>query len=284
LTISQRLSTWLAEQGYGQIQSNQAVRGGCINHGTRISTTAGDSFFLKSNSKAPPDLFEREAEGLEALSKARGPRIPKVFLTGHDFLLLEDLKPGTPTKSFWPDFGRRMAILHQTVNPRFGFVSDNYIGSTRQPNPWIADGHEFFGQHRLLFQAKLAKDNKFILDKELKQTEAIIRRLPELVPDQCASLLHGDLWYGNAISDEKGEPAVIDPAAYFGWAEADLAMTALFGGFPTDFYAVYQEERLLEPGWRERFPIYNLYHLLNHLNLFGKSYRSQVSSILNRFS
>jgi fructosamine-3-kinase len=108
-------------------------------------------------------------------------------------------------------------------------------------------------------------------------------RLPQLVPQQPASLLHGDLWSGNAISDRHGAPAIIDPAVYYGWAEAELAMTALFGAFAESFYQAYQEMRPLESGWRERFDIYNLYHLLNHLNLFGESYLGEVRAILRRY-
>ena len=109
------------------------------------------------------------------------------------------------------------------------------------------------------------------------------KRLSELVPEQPASLIHGDLWGGNAMTDENGSPAIIDPAVYYGWAEADLAMTALFGGFNDRFYAAYIERRPLPPGWRERFGLYNLYHLLNHLNLFGRAYYGQVMGVLNKY-
>src|SRR5690606_24376549 len=136
---------------------------------------------------------------------------------------------------------------------QFGFAHDNYIGSTPQPNGWLADGHVFFAEHRLAYQARLAHDAGRLAANEVAAIERIATRLPELVPLQPASQLHGDLWAGNAITDAAGAPALIDPAAHFGWAEAELAMTALFDGFPLEFYAAYSEAHPLEPGWRNRF-------------------------------
>jgi len=121
-------------------------------------------------------------------------------------------------------------------------------------------------------------------DHDLAQVDSIIRRLPELVPAQPASLLHGDLWSGNVTSGSSGEPALIDPAAHYGWAEAELGMTVLFGGFPPGFYAAYQDARPLPNGWRDRLTLYNLYHLLNHLNLFGAIYLDQVRFVIQRFA
>ncbi|KAA3647020.1 MAG: hypothetical protein DWQ07_05850 [Chloroflexi bacterium] len=282
--IPSAVSTWLAEQGYRDVENSRPVGGGCINNGVALQTTSGKSFFLKTNPHAPSEMFEREAEGLTALNQPDAPRIPQVYLVGSDFLLLEDLNPTKPAKDYWASFGQQLARLHLKTHPQFGFDSDNYIGSTPQINFWTEDGYEFFGQHRLLYQAKLAKSNRYFDGKELRKTEAFIKRLPDLVPAQLASLIHGDLWKGNAISDENGQPALIDPATHYGWAEAEMAMTALFGGFPSEFYAAYEDGNPLEPGWRERFPIYNLYHLLNHLNLFGMGYHLQVISILNQYT
>ncbi len=281
---------WIRTQGYGSIQSVQPVGGGCINHGARISTTSGMSFFLKTNSSAPIDMFQREAEGLEALhcSPASSPgnflRVPLAHLFGHTYLLLEDLKPAPPCENYWEQFGRQLAKLHQNTSPKFGFDHDNYIGSTPQMNKWEDDGYEFFIEHRLLYQARLAQREKLLDTSDIRQVEAICQHLREFIPSQPASLLHGDLWRGNAITDETGAPAIIDPAVYYGWAEAELAMTSLFGRFPDQFYEAYEDEFPLEPGYQQRFPIYNLYHLLNHLNLFGLGYLSQVRSILHRYA
>lgn len=280
----QAVAAWCSEAGYGDITGTRPVGGGCINNGARITTSSGQTFFVKQNPSAPRDMFEREMEGLSALADAGALRVPEAYLAGADFLLLEDLNPGHPTKSYWEDFGRGLAALHSHTGDRFGFAHDNYLGSTPQPNSWTDDGYVFFGEHRLRFQARLARHKRWLDDHELAQVDAIIRRLPQLVPVQPASLLHGDLWSGNATSGAGGEPAIIDPAAHFGWAEAELGMTALFGGFPPAFYAAYEEARPLAPGWRDRLSLYNLYHLLNHLNLFGAIYMDQVNLVIQKFS
>lgn len=281
--IPEAVVQWLERFGFGQPAGEQRVGGGCINQGTRLDTTSGTTFFLKTNRSTPADMFEREAEGLQALTSASGPRVPRVFLFAEDFLLLEDLMPARRSADYWPLFGRQLAALHQQIQPRYGFYHDNYIGSTPQPNSWEADGYTFFAERRLLFQAHLARTRGLLALADERQIEALAARLPQLVPEQPASLIHGDLWSGNAITDLQGAPAIIDPAVYFGWAEAELAMTALFGAFPEDFYRAYQEVRSVEIGWRDRFPIYNLYHLLNHLNLFGSGYLGEVRFVLQRY-
>ena len=281
--IPAEVGQYLQQHALGDVASVQSVGGGCINHGTRLRTTTGATFFLKTNHTAPANMFAREVESLFALRVANGPRLPRPLLYGAEFLLLEDLAPARPGKNYWLDFGRQLAALHLNNQPRFGFHHDNYIGSTPQPNPWTADGHTFFAESRLLYQARLAQQQGLLQWAEMLQVERLAARLPELALAQPASLMHGDLWGGNAISDQDGNPAIIDPAAHYGWAEAELAMTALFGAFPEAFYAAYQDIRPLEEGFWGRFPIYNLYHLLNHLNLFGGGYLMQVKAVLNRF-
>ena len=278
--IPGEVENWLADSGCGEVTAVYPVGGGCINEGRRLVTAGGKSFFLKTNLAAPAEMFAREAEGLQALRAGAGPRAPEPLLWGETFLLLEDLGSASRERDYWPRFGRALAALHARTQPRFGFEHDNYIGSTPQPNPWNEDGYRFFGEQRLLFQARLASQRGRLGQQGLRKVEAILQRLPEIVPVQPASLLHGDLWSGNAIAGPSGEPAVIDPAAYYGWAEADLAMTALFGAFPDSFYGAYLEVRPLAAGWRERFPVYNLYHLLNHLNLFGQSYLGEVLGVI----
>ena len=278
------VNNWLEEEGFGEIESSRPVGGGCINNGARITTSGGRSFFLKTNTNAPSGMFIREVEGLLALSVPDGPRVPTPYLDGPDFLLLEDLAPASRSPNHWEDFGRKMAALHDHTNERFGFEHDNYIGSTPQPNSWMEDGFEFFAQRRLIFQAEMASVRGLFSSQEAGQVERLANRLREFIPEQPASLIHGDLWGGNAMTDENGAPTIIDPAAYYGWAETDLAMTALFGGFDEKFYLAYNEARPLPPGWRDRFSLYNLYHLLNHLNLFGRGYYGQVMRIVERYS
>jgi fructosamine-3-kinase len=197
---------------------------------------------------------------------------------------MEDLRPASPIPNYWDQFGSDLAELHSTTRSNFGFDHDNFIGSTPQPNPWTSNGYSFFADHRLGFQAELAARKGLLTKSDLADIQAIIRKLPEIIPEQPASLLHGDLWSGNAISDEKGQPAMIDPAAHFGWAEAELGMTTLFGRFPERFYQAYQERRPLEPGWENRLGLYNIYHMLNHVNLFGGGYLAGARTLMRKYS
>jgi fructosamine-3-kinase len=282
--IPEEVRAWLDEHGYGDVDSQQAVGGGCINNGMRLYTTSGESFFLKVNGAAPADMFALEAEGLDALRVPGGPRIPETFVAGKTFLLMEDLKPAARRGDYFTTLGRQLAAMHNYTHPKFGFLHNNYIGATPQVNTWTADGYAFFADQRLGYQAALAQKRGYLGGKDVAAVKAIGERLPELVPEQPASLLHGDLWGGNAIADEHGQPALIDPAAHYGWAEAELAFTIMFGGFTGAFYDAYLEVRPLAAGWRERFPLYNLYHTLNHLNLFGTSYLGQAKSIIRKYS
>ena len=283
--IPQEVRRWLEENALGGVAETRPASGGCINNGVHLTTTKGERFFLKTNRSAPPDMFAREAEGLRALRVPGGPRVPRVFLVGEHFLLLEDLLPrANPPKAFWEALGRALARLHSHTSPTFGFAHDNYIGSTPQPNTWTEDGYRFFAEYRLRHQTRLARRRGLLSAAQEQAVERLIRRLPELVPPQPASLIHGDLWRGNLLVDANGAPALIDPATHFGWAEAELGMMALFGGFPSACFAAYREIRPYPPNLRERYQIYNLYHLLNHLNLFGGGYLHPVEVILKRFA
>lgn len=282
--IPDQVRTWLAEHGYGEVIRRQGVGGGCINHGERLETTSGQTFFLKTNPDAPADMFAREAEGLAELRLGSAPRLPDPLLWAEEFILLEDLAPAPPVSNYSEILGRQLASLHMRTKDQFGFEHDNYLGTTTQPNKWSADGVEFFAEQRLIYQARLARDTGGLSRAEAAQVDRLAARLRELVPPQPASLIHGDLWGGNAISDRRGQPALIDPAAHYGWAEAELGMTALFGGFDDAFYRAYEDSRPLDKGWRDRLPIYNLYHLLNHLNLFGAGYHGQVMDVLHLYA
>jgi len=284
MNLPSPVAHYLHSQGWGHVIAAEPIGGGCINDARCVTTSNGPQLFLKLNRSTPPDMFQREAEGLEALAVDGGPRVPQPYLVGEEFLLLEYLAPDPPATDYWETFGRRLARLHATTQPRFGFAHNNYLGRTPQPNPWNEDGLALFAEQRLLFQGKLAREQGRLSQARLHQIEKLAARLSELVPEQPASLLHGDLWSGNVIPGPDGEACLIDPAAHYGWAEADLAMTALFGGFPESFYAAYAAARPLAPGYRSRFDIYNLYHLLNHLNLFGGSYLGSVEQILAKYT
>ncbi len=282
--VPQAVMAWCLENGWGAVQFTARLSGGDVSRALRLEMGDGRSLVLKMKANAPADMFAREAEGLAALADANGPTVPAVYLSGPDFLLLEDLRPYPPTPTYWEEFGLRLAMMHQATHTHYGFAHDNYCGETPQPNPWTESGHEFFAEHRLRHQARLARDRERLDAPDIRRLERICERMPDLVPPQSPALIHGDLWRGNALCGPRGEPALIDPAAHFGWAEAELAMTLLFGGFPPAFYDTYAASYPLAPGWRGRMDLYNLYHLLNHLNVFGTGYLGRVQEVLERYS
>ena len=229
--------------------------------------------FVKTGTAARADAFAAEADGLQALKRA-GLRVPEVVSQGVDggraFLVLEHLE--LQSKGDFAALGRMLGAAHRHAGPRFGWHRDNYIGATPQQNGWCDDWSEFWRDRRLRPQFELARKNGFDLEEK-----NLLELLAGHQPLPC--LLHGDLWRGNA-GFVAGGPVVFDPAVYYGDREADLAMTELFGGFPPAFYASYKENYPLESGYRQRKHLYNLYHLLNHLNLFGGGYLGQVKQTL----
>lgn len=281
--MSQDLETWLGAAGLGDIQTRESLSGGCISEVCRLHLSGGSTLILKYHPQPPPNLFIAEAAGLEALRQRQALRIPQVHFRTENQLLLEDLGQDSPSPDYWTDLGRGLAHLHSETNAQFGFGSDNYCGATAQSNRLHEDGFEFFAQQRLLALGIQARERGDLNSREFAQLETLASNLQRWIPVMPAVLIHGDLWSGNVHCTKEGEPALIDPACYWGWAEAELAMTDLFGGFPEAFYASYRETGELREDWRDRVPLYNLYHLLNHLLLFGGSYHRSVTSILDRF-
>lgn len=243
----------------------------------------GERFFLKTNSRPGP-MFECEAVGLAAMAATATVRLPLVHTWGDDFLLLEYIAPGSEAADYWHSLAANLAALHRCPQPDFGFSQDNYCGASRQPNPPDDNGYRFFIHQRLLYQGEMASDNGLLDPPRLARLESLCGKLAQLVPPQAPALLHGDLWSGNYFAGADGSPVLVDPATYRGWPEADLAMMTLFGAPPGQFFDCYIEHNPLEPGFEARFPVYNLYHLLNHLNLFGRSYLAGVDAILDRYS
>ncbi len=280
--VLQEVEQWLISNDLGAILSSNACSGGCICESYQVHTSK-QAFFVKLLSTPLENMFAAEAEGLNALRKATSLCVPNVIGHSKHFLILQDLNSGAPARNYWSTLGEGLAEIHYHAAECYGFTLDNFCGKTPQPNPRIQNGHDFFAQHRLLYQAKLAVENREINNTVLQQIELLCERLPNLIPTQIPVLLHGDLWSGNVMSNHEGQPALIDPAAYWGWAEADIAMTQLFGGFPSEFYQTYIHHHPLEAGWQERMDLYNLYHLLNHVNLFGGSYLASVKRTLNRY-
>ena len=248
------------------------VSGGCI-HDCYRATVQGKQCFVKVNDERYADAFAAEAEGLAAL-RASGLRAPQPLAQGsgggQSYLLLEYLE--LKNNGDFAALGRMLANAHRQPGPRFGWARDNYIGSTPQLNGWCDDWVEFWRERRLRPQIELAARNGCKI--EMADAAAVLAD-HKLQP----SLLHGDLWSGNAGFTREG-PVVFDPAVYYGDREADLAMTELFGGFPREFYEAYNETWPLDAGYARRKHLYNLYHLLNHLNLFGGGYLGQVKATL----
>ena len=282
--MTNRIALWLADNGFGKIVRQQSVGGGCINDSRRLHLDTGKSLFLKQHTQAPEDMFHSEAVSIAALGKRQALRVPTVLHIEEDFILLEDLGQSSPRKQYWTDLGEGLAQLHSEKYPQFGFNINNYCGLTPQQNDLAEDGHDFFANLRILKLASQAFDQNQLDREDLSKLEYIAANLASWIPKQPAVLIHGDLWSGNIHCDEEGRPALIDPATYWGWAEAELAMTDLFGGFNNDFYGSYAEQTNLDTSWRERAPLYNLYHLLNHLLLFGGSYLGSIRTITHRFA
>jgi protein-ribulosamine 3-kinase len=264
--------------------SKRAVSGGSINQCWRYETARGP-LFVKSGGAASADAFACEAAGLQALARTETVRVPKVVACGTStegaYLALEWITLGSPTKASEALLGEQLAWQHRQTHARFGWDRDNTIGATAQPNAWCEEWITFLREHRLLHQLTLAAGkgaDARTVDRGRVLCELIDAFFSSYRP--VPSLLHGDLWGGNWGTDEDGLPVIFDPAVYYGDRETDLAMTELFGGFAPEFYAAYETEWPLDKGYPRRKHLYNLYHLLNHLNLFGGGYRAQVKATL----
>ena len=265
------------------------MTGGCIHRSVRLSTDMGESFFLKWSPDPGEDAFLAEADGLEALAASRGPTVPEVI--GYSppaetpaWLLLEYVSHGRPSPDYWEALGQGLADLHGIRPDPYGWERPNYIGSLPQANDVTDDWEVFWWTRRLLPQLTLAREENRLPGRR-DEWELLESRLPGLLPVDTLgpSLLHGDLWSGNVFPGPSGQPILVDPAVYRGHAEVDLAMTELFGGFPASFYSAYEAVRPLAGGYREiRRPLYQLYPLLVHVNLFGRSYLDSTCRALRQ--
>lgn len=277
------------EQLIGEkLTGESSVGGGCIADSRIISTETGQKYFLKQGFSN--GMFLSEANGLRELDRAKAIRVPKVIDAGEDYLIMEHIGQGPRKAGFFQEFGQQFARLHQFAGSEFGFYEDNFIGSTPQKN--IPSGEEardwgkFYWNKRLMFQFRLAEENGYA-DKQLRRLFQSLENEYDKILEGSAeppALLHGDLWGGNYMSDENGDPVLIDPAVYYGHREADLAMTKLFGGFTSEFYKAYHETYPLNEGLEKREPLYLLYHVLNHMNLFGAGYYSQSIRLLEKLT
>jgi protein-ribulosamine 3-kinase len=284
VAIARQLSAQLARQLEPAAASS--VQGGCINESYRWNSNQGP-LFVKVAGEPELPMLEAEAAGLQELGNAQAVRIPRVLAVGvaggRAYLALEwiDLSPASGKTQ--ARLGEQLARQHWITAEKFGWGRNNTIGRTPQINAWTADWLAFFREHRLRFQLNLAARQGHGGALQTRG-EKLLEGLGALFDDRQAapSLLHGDLWGGNVAADPDGAPVLFDPAVYYGDREADLAMTRLFGGFSAEFYAAYESAWPLPPSAKARVDLYNLYHVLNHLNLFGGGYLRQAEGMIER--
>ncbi|MGZ4996215.1 MAG: fructosamine kinase family protein [Methylobacter sp.] len=262
----------------------QALTSGDINTAYRLRAE-NINFFVKLNSPDLLDMFEAEAAGLHELMQSQAIRVPQPIVCGqtddHAFLVLEYIPLQRLDNNGEQRLGRQLAELHRQPQAYFGWHRDNTIGSTEQINGRYNDWISFWQQQRLERQLALAEANGYRGRLQTLGTELCANLSPLFSGYQPQpALLHGDLWAGNVAGDDQGNPVIYDPACYFGDRETDIAMTELFGGFGSAFYQAYQAVYPLDPGYARRKTLYNLYHILNHLNLFGRSYLHQAENMI----
>jgi fructosamine-3-kinase len=263
-----------------------SIGGGCINSAFQLKTEQ-QAYFIKVNQPSLSLMFEAEALGLQEMSATKSIRVPEVICQGtnhqHSYLVLEYI----PLRSLRGDgnitLGEQLAHMHKVKHPFFGWQMDNTIGSTPQINDQNHHWLEFWREHRLGQQLKFAAQNGYT-GRLQSHGEKLLDNLDKLLENHHPqpSLLHGDLWGGNAAADDLGQPVIFDPACYYGDRETDLAMTELFGGFGRDFFAAYNAIYPVDSGYATRKTLYNLYHILNHLNLFGGGYMGQAESMIDQ--
>lgn len=261
------------------------IAAGNINQGVFLETKEG-RYFFKVNFEQNEDIFEKEADGLKSLRKNTPLQIPEVYGFGRigdqNYLLMDWIQADKPSMSYWKELGLGLAQLHMATQAKFGYHTDNYIASLVQPNGLHDTWSEFFREQRLEpLMGKAYYEGLVDLDF-YKKFQKIYPILEDFFPNEKPSLLHGDLWSGNVMQGQNGGPVLVDPAVYYGSREMDLAFSKLFGGFDDEFYHAYHTLFPLEPGFDEREPVYNLYPLLVHLLLFGKSYLPGIQKTVDR--
>ena len=274
----------IAEENSLKIKNTSALTGGDINEVFLLETFSGKFVVKLNNARKFPGMFEAEMQGLQTLAKPGVIDVPKPIATGHvdsqTYLLLEYRESGPKNENFWNTFGAQLADLHRTSRTEFGLEIDNFIGSLPQYNESRENAAQFYMDMRLRPQIKLAEDRGY----DLQVSDSFYKNCKDLIPAEPPALIHGDLWSGNFLVNSEGNPCLIDPAVAYAPREMDLALMRLFGGFDDKLFQSYQENFPLENDWEHRIELYQLYYLLMHLNVFGASYRSQVVSILQKYS
>ena len=296
MTGSAAVERALAEAGLpSSVRNVRELSGGCIHRVCEITLDDGSSVIAKMNRADQVALFEEEAAALTALEETKTVLVPRPLgvgaYEGQAVLLITALAPGAPgapgrsTEEAWRRFGAELAALHAAdAGQRYGFHIDNHLGTTYQPNAFCDDWVVFNARYRLGFQVELGRQKGLLTEQEARRLETLIDRLDEFIPAAPRpSLLHGDLWSGNALptTDERGEAriAVIDPASYVGDGWADIAMMKLFGGFSPSCFDAYARAVDDHDRLEQRIAVYQLYHVLNHVNIFGRGYAGQAMAL-----
>ncbi len=294
-TLAQPIADHISEitGQFFQIERQQTVGGGCINQSVAVSGGVGGAspqetrtFFVKINRADRLAMFEAERDGLQEIYESQTIRVPQPLGCGiigdSSYIVMEWLSLGSGgSDQSWQLMGDRLAAMHNVTSTQgFGWHRDNTIGATPQQNGWCADWSEFWRDRRLGPQFEMAHDK----GAHFPRRDELMSAIPRLLCDHTPSpaLLHGDLWSGNSAITSAGEPVIVDPATYYGDSETDLAMTELFGRLPASFYQAYQSVRPLNAGYEQRKILYNLYHIINHYNLFGGGYLDQANRMIDQ--
>ncbi len=262
------------------------VGGGCINQCYQLITKS-QVYFVKCNKHRYLDMFEKEHQGLVALSNKCNLLVPNPVDSGivedYSYLVMNFIDSSTPSTCYWEDLGEGLAGLHGHTKEQFGWQADNYIGRLPQSNIWHQTWTDFFIQQRLQPQIRMATDTGVLPSEVKADLEKLCSEMDQLIDHEPPALLHGDLWSGNIMTGPLGEPCLMDPAVYYGHREIELAFTKLFGGFNIKFYEAYNHCYPLAAGYLQRFDIYNIYPLLVHLNLFGGGYLAEIKQTLSAY-
>jgi fructosamine-3-kinase len=288
--VNQALRAKLAARLGSPVLRADAASGGDINQTFTIELRDGRRLFVKTHRAPPPNMYPCEARGLAWLAEPRTLRVPEVLLAcdadelGPACLVLELIETGRRSSRFDEALGQGLAALHRAGAPSFGFAQPNYIALLAQDNTPLPNWGCFYAQRRIAPQLSLAQSHGHLSGALGRRLEALCNRLPDLLgPDETPARLHGDLWSGNLLCDAQGAPCLIDPAVYGGHREIDLAMMRLFGGFAERTFAAYDAAFPLAAGHAERVPLYQLYPLLVHVNLFGGQYVAQLERSIARW-
>ena len=293
MIIENKMKRWQSivehiEQATGRsfsVGQQQSMGGGSINDAFLLTGENAQQYFVKTNRTGQKAMFEAETRGLQEIASSHTIKVPKPVCFGENqaqsYIVLEYLDMAG--RADQRVLGEQLAAMHQVTAEQFGWEINNTIGATFQPNDWMDNWLSFWSEQRLGFQLQLAAQNGY--GGELQSLgEKLLLAMPKLFSgfEIKPSMLHGDLWGGNVAGLKDGTPVIFDPALYYGDREADLAMTYVFGGFSPDFYASYQNAFPLDDGFAVRKTFYNIYHIINHLNLFGGGYHGQAIYMLEQ--